>query len=102
MKKNVKPEELCKSLPKQMTDYMRYVKQLEFEQDPDYNYLRYLFNSILKKINNSNDQLVFSWINLSDLPNLKNPINPATRRDSPQSRLYRKIQKTLNKEKKKK
>ena len=101
MKKNVKPEELCKSLPKQMTDYMRYVKQLEFEQDPDYNYLRYLFNSILKKINNSNDQLVFSWINLSDLPNLKNPINPATRRDSPQSRLYRKIQKTLNKEKKK-
>ena len=34
MKKNVKPEELCKSLPKQITEFMRYVKQLDFEQDP--------------------------------------------------------------------
>ena len=98
MKKNVKPEQLCKSLPKQMIEYMKYVKQLEFEQDPDYNYLKNLFKSILKQINNTNDQLIFSWIRMSDLPNLKNPINPATRRDSPQNRLYRKIQNNLNKE----
>ena len=98
MKKNVTPEDLCKSLPRQVTEFIRYVKQLEFEQDPDYNYLRNLFNSILKKINETNDQLIFSWIRSSDLPNLKNPINPATRRDSPQSRLYRKIQKNLDNE----
>ena len=95
MKKNVTPEDLCKSLPKQMTEYMRYVKQLEFEQDPDYKYLRNLFDSILKKIHDSNDLLIFSWIKLADIPNLKNPINPATRRDSPQSRLYRKIETKL-------
>ena len=98
MKKNVAPEDLCKSLPKQMTEFMRYVKQLEFEQEPDYNFLRNLFSSILKKINSTNDKLLFSWIRLADLPNLKNPVNPATRRDSPQSRLYRKIQKNLDNE----
>ena len=98
MKKNVLPEDLCKSLPRQMTDFMRYVKQLEFEQDPDYNYLRNLFNSILKRIHDTNDLLVFSWIKMADLPNLKNPINPATRRDSPQSRLYRKIETKLKHE----
>ena len=95
MKKNVTPEDLCKSLPKQMTEYMRYVKQLEFEQDPDYKYLRNLFDSILKRIHDSNDLLIFSWIKLADIPNLKNPINPATRKDSPQSRLYRKIETKL-------
>ena len=96
MKKNVAPEDLCKSLPKQMTEFMKYIKQLEFEQEPDYKYLRNLFKSILKKINGTSDQLLFSWIRQADLPNLKNPVNPATRRDSPQSRLYRKIQKNLN------
>ena len=98
MKKNVSPEDLCKSLPKQMEEFMRYIKQLEFEQEPDYKYLKGLFESILQKRNESNDQLIFSWIRLDDFPNLKNPVNPATRRDSPQSRLYRKIQKNLDNE----
>ena len=62
---------------------------------PDYKYLRNLFDSILKKIHDSNDLLIFSWIKLADMPNLKNPINPATRKDSPQSRLYRKIEMKL-------
>ena len=74
MKKNVAPEDLCKSLPNQMTEYMKYVKSLEFQQDPDYKYLRNLFSSILKKIHDTNDFLLFSWIKLSDIPNLKNPI----------------------------
>ena len=98
MKKNVTPEDLCKSLPKQMTEFMRYIKQLDFEQEPNYKFLRNLFNSILKKRNEANDLLLFSWIKLDDFPNLKNPVNPSTRKDSPQSRLYRKIQKNLNSE----
>ena len=98
MKKNVAPEDLCKSLPNQMTEYMKYVKSLEFQQDPDYKYLRNLFSSILKKIHDTNDFLLFSWIKLSDIPNLKNPINPSTRRDSPQNRLYRKIETKLKSE----
>ena len=96
MKKNTTPEELCNGFP-EMIEYIKYAKKLEFEQEPDYNYLRKLFSTMLKRINNTNDQLVFSWIKLADLPNLKNPINPATRKDSPQQRIYKKIKSNLEK-----
>ena len=95
MKKNTTPEELCKGLPPEMTEYMIYAKKLEFEQEPNYNYLRKLFSRILKRIHTTNDQLVFSWIKLKDIPNLKNPVNPSSRRESPQSRIYKKIKKSL-------
>ena len=98
LKKNTKPEELCKGLPPEMTEYIRYAKNLEFEQQPDYKYLKKLFSRMLKRIHNTNDNLVFSWIKLSDLPNLKNPVNPATRKDSPQSRIYKKIKSSLERE----
>ena len=98
LKKNTSPEELCSGLPPEMAVYMDYAKNLEFEQEPDYNLLRKLFKQMLKRIHNSNDTLVFSWIKLKDLPNLKNPVNPATRKDSPQSRIYKKIKSSLEKE----
>ena len=98
MKKNTTPEELCKGLPDEMKDYITYAKKLEFEQEPNYNYLRKLFKSILKRIHKTKDQLVFSWIKLQDIPNLKNPVNPSSRRESPQSRIYKKIKNSLEKE----
>ena len=54
-------------------------KKLEFEQETDYNYIRKLFITMLKRIHNTKDQLVFSRIKLEDLPNLENPVNPASR-----------------------
>jgi hypothetical protein len=98
MKKNVTPEDLCKSLPPQMIQFMKYVKKLEFEQDPDYNYLRNIFRSILKQRKINIDTIMFSWIKQSDLKNLKEPINPATRKDSPQGRIFRQIDAKLKKE----
>ena len=98
LKKNTTPEVLCEGLPPEMTEYMKYAKQLEFEQEPNYNYLRKLFNRMLKRVHNTNEQLVFSWIKLKDLPRLKNPINPQSRRESPQSRIYRKIKNSLERE----
>ncbi len=80
-----------------MIEYVSYAKKLEFEQQPDYNYLRKLFTRMQKRINNTTDQLVFSWIKLSDFTNLKNPINPSSRRDSPQVRIYKKIKSNLEK-----
>jgi hypothetical protein len=50
---------------------------------------------MLKRVNRTNDILVFSWIKMTDMTNLKKPINPATRRDSPQGRIYQKIKKNL-------
>ena len=95
MKKNTSPEELCSGLFPEMVEYVSYSKNLEFEQEPDYNYLRKLFSKMLKRVNNTKDQLIFSWIKLADIPNLKNPINPASRKDSPQSRIYKKIKSNL-------
>ena len=98
MKKNVTPEDLCKSLPAQMVQFTKYIKNLEFEQEPDYNYLRGLINSILKQRKVNLDSLIFSWISYEDIKKIKDPINPATRKDSPQGRLYRKIETKLKRE----
>ena len=37
-------EELCKGLPRCFFDYMKYCRGLEFDADPDYKYLRQLFD----------------------------------------------------------
>jgi serine/threonine protein kinase len=60
IKANISNEELCKDLPNEMCKYMEYVKSLKYEEDPDYEYLRQLFFSILKNINEKYD-LRFSW-----------------------------------------
>ena len=48
MKKNMKPEELCSGFP-EMIEYISYSKKLEFEQKPDYKYLKILFDKMLKE-----------------------------------------------------
>ena len=55
------PEEICKGLPPEFAQYLKYCKKLNFEQDPNYDYLRSLFINILTKNNLIND-LKFSWI----------------------------------------
>ena len=97
MKKNIAPEKLCEGLPHEMAEFINYAKNLEFEQEPDYKYLKKLFDNILKRINTSNENLIFSWIKMADLTNLKKPINLNTRKDSPQSRIYKKIKNNLEK-----
>jgi len=48
LKKNAMPEMLCKDLPPEFAEYMKYCKNLRFEQDPNYEYLRNLFKNIRK------------------------------------------------------
>ena len=47
-----------------MLKVLRYVQNLNFEQNPDYNYLRSLFLNILEKIGEKND-FIFSWVDKS-------------------------------------
>ena len=42
-KMEINDEKLCAGLPVEFIDYMKYVKKLDFEQDPDYKYLKGLF-----------------------------------------------------------
>ena len=49
LKISTTPQELCKGLPNGFCKYIDYCRKLDYEQDPNYNYLRYLFISILIK-----------------------------------------------------
>ena len=62
MKMTIADEELCYGLPSEFVSYMKYVKSLEFEQDPDYNYIKGLFISILSKSDVPRN-INFFWIN---------------------------------------
>ena len=79
MKKAYIPEKLCNSLPKQMTEYMKYIQNLLFDENPNYKYLKNLFKSILKDMN----VLLFSWIKQSDIPFLKKYVNTSSRGSNP-------------------
>ena len=108
MKKHLNFESFCKNMPKEIITYVKYCRELEFEQKPDYNYLRGLFENILKKEGLYND-LHFSWI--KDLSILKSneiqsklsQLNLKKRKASPQGRILRKLEKSreVSKEKEK-
>jgi len=48
-------KELCEGFPPEFGQYLQYVRELGFEDTPDYDYLRGLFDTILKKEGNSDD-----------------------------------------------
>ena len=113
LKKYTPPETVCKEMPEEFIDYYKYVKSLNFEQDPDYEYLRNVFRRILKNSLELNDYK-FSWLlnknylkNLKtnnqniNIKNIKNQkyVNILLRSNSPGNRLYRSIKKSLEKDK---
>jgi serine/threonine protein kinase len=104
MKKYMKIEELCKGLPREIIEYMNIAKAMKFEQEPDYNYLKNLFKSILKKNNVILDKYIYSWCRQEILNNkdytTKDNDNIIERKTSPQNRLYKKIQEITEKKNK--
>ena len=70
IKNNILIEDLCKDLPKEFCYYMNYVKNLNFEEKPDYEYLKNLFKNILVNID------ISTWINKKTITprNTKNKI----------------------------
>jgi hypothetical protein len=49
----------------EFNQYMSYVRNLEFEAEPDYNYLRDLFTRALKNTGETEDG-VYDWMKLND------------------------------------
>ncbi|OUM65498.1 hypothetical protein PIROE2DRAFT_41645 [Piromyces sp. E2] len=60
-KQTTKISELCAGFPEEFAIYMKYVRNLEFEAEPDYDYLRSLFNKVLAKIGEIDDG-VYDWM----------------------------------------
>lgn len=50
MKIDISVETLCEDLPSSFVTYMTHVKQLEFEEKPDYEMLKRVFLDDAKKI----------------------------------------------------
>jgi serine/threonine protein kinase len=104
LKRNIMPELLCRDLPPEFAEYVKYCKNLKFEEDPNYEYLRNLFKNVLEKIHEKNDlnfswnkQIFFTRKNSQKEINQEKYINLLKRKESPQTRLYRIIQKSLEK-----
>ena len=58
-------EQLTKGFPKQLASYLTYVKNLKFEDKPDYSYLRSLFKDILQQASLEFDY-VYEWTKPTD------------------------------------
>ena len=66
-KRETTAEELCKGFPNEFVYYINYTRNLEFEADPDYEYLRGLLLSILEKENFPYD-FQYDWV--KEKPNI--------------------------------
>ena len=73
-KKATTTEELCKDFPKEFFDYVDYTRNLGYEDNPDYDYLRNKFLNVLKDLNEEMDY-IYDWTTSSDLKKRKNKKN---------------------------
>ena len=106
IKKNINYKVLCENLPKELYNFGIYIKHLKFEEDPDYTFMQKCFYSILKKINEKNDNK-FSWLKKFNSyskikKSTKSQQNTVKRRHSSHKRLLDKISSSLEKKMRKK
>ena len=98
LKKTISVEQLCEGLPEEFAKYINYSKKLDFEEEPNYDYLRSLFSSILEKNQEKND-LNFFWNKKkkNQVKNSESLSNIQKRKDSSKNRLFKKIKNSLEK-----
>lgn len=63
-KETISLRDLCKDMPSQFIDYFKYVRRLQFEDRPDYSFLRSLFRKALER-RHFEDDGVFDWLDSS-------------------------------------
>ncbi|ORY04225.1 kinase-like protein [Basidiobolus meristosporus CBS 931.73] len=63
-KKQTTPvKELCEGFPEEFATYLTHVRKLGFEETPNYNYLRGLFDKVLSKLGQKDDG-IYDWMHL--------------------------------------
>ena len=65
IKMEISDEKLCSGLPNEFVYFMKHVKQLKFEEEPNYKYLRGLFIEFLSRIE-MKVAIRFFWIKTKD------------------------------------
>ena len=62
IKRDTSPAQLCFGFPDEFKKYVEYTRNLEYEDDPDYDMLKNLFKSILIKENiNKENFYIYDW-----------------------------------------
>ena len=84
---------LFKNVPPEFAEYIKYTRNLKFDQDPNYDYLRSLLNGVIINLNLGCKIFSLSWVNSS----FGLPRSNSKKRTSPQFRLFRKIKNLQNK-----
>ena len=59
-KMDTSAEELCKDFPQEFEEYIEYTRNMEYEEEPDYNKLRDYFKNILERQKESFDY-IYIW-----------------------------------------
>ena len=96
MKKNITEKQLCEGLPEEIYNLLKYIKNLGFEEKPDYNYLRNLFKKLIYKSKYIyNDKMTFSWVKEEDLELKNDSIDINKRKSNLHTRLLINIEKRL-------
>ncbi|KAJ3229395.1 hypothetical protein HDU81_005399 [Chytriomyces hyalinus] len=65
MKQSLPIEELCEGFPQEFSTYLKYCRELTFEETPDYDYLRDLFTQVLTRTREIDDG-IFDWMIVMD------------------------------------
>ena len=94
------PENLCNGLPAQFEEYIKYIRGMSYEQEPNYKYLRNLFLITLQNLGGKMD-FSYDWdnrindinINTQNIPN--NNVNAAGQNIN-QSNIVPNIEKVFN------
>ena len=61
IKMNITLDELCEGLPEEIKLFIKYAKEMEFYQEPDYEYLKSLLLKIAEKNNIDVNKVEFDW-----------------------------------------
>ena len=83
---------LFNDIPKELSEFIKYSRNLKFEQDPNYSYLRSLLIKIIENNKLNYKAITFSWIKNNDreLPGV--PRNNSLRKVSPKVRLLKNLE----------
>ena len=91
LKENDGNGNLFNNLPSELIEYIKYTRNLKFEESPDYSYMRSLFVKIIENMRLDHRILTFSWIHPKNKILFGVVRKNLTRNNSPHKRIFRNI-----------